>query len=89
MMLPKIHHIRVAAKAFKNYDIPKELVSLWRYLNSVYGCDVFRKTCPPDQEIVYHWASKPETPSLPQDKVAFYSTESPPRYFFDIPIKLK
>ena len=83
LMLPKLQHIRVVAKAFKNFEIPPELTGLWKYLKNAYECDVFKNTCPSDQEIVYHWSSKPETPTLPKEVEHYYSTDS--RYSFDVP----
>ncbi|ELU12613.1 hypothetical protein CAPTEDRAFT_90320 [Capitella teleta] len=89
MMLPKLQHVRVAAKAFKDFDIPPELVGIWRYLHTAYCFDIFRQTCPSDQEIVYHWLSKPELPRLTKEKAIFYSTESSPRYAMDVPKGVK
>ncbi|CAH1772532.1 unnamed protein product [Owenia fusiformis] len=86
-MLPKLQHIRVVAKAFKNFEIPSEFTALWRYLNNAYSCETFKLTCPSDQEIVHHWTVKPEMPHLPRDKENYYSTETPERRSFDVPIK--
>merc|ERR550532_3530129 len=85
LMLPKLQHIRVAAKAFKDFDIPAEFRGLFRYLAEAYDCDIFKQTCPSDQEIVHHWLSKPELPRLSKDKAAFYSTDAKPRYSFEVP----
>jgi len=85
MMLPKIQHIRVVAKAYKDFDIPTEFRGLWRYLANAYHYDVFRKTCPSDQEIVYHWSCKPELPRLEKKKAMLYSPEQPARYSVDVP----
>ena len=88
LMLPKFQHIRVASKAFKDFDIPKEMVGLWKYLKNAYANDTFRKTCPSDQEIVHHWESKPETPKLSDEKKKFYGTDgyADPRYSWDVPV---
>jgi len=34
---------------------------------------------------VEHWQSKPECPSLSKTAAAYYSTDAPPRYSFDVP----
>ena len=86
LMLPKLQHIRVAAKAFKDFEIPDMMVGVWSYLATAYSTDLFRKTCPSDQEIVYHWSSKPELPLLSAEKKQFYSTEGKLRYSFDVPV---
>lgn len=36
MLLPKLQHIRVAAGALRDFDIPAELTALWRYLGNAY-----------------------------------------------------
>ncbi|ESO11341.1 hypothetical protein HELRODRAFT_116835 [Helobdella robusta] len=82
MMLPKLQHLRVAAKAFKNFDIPLEFKGLWRYLATAYNTTSFRESCPSDQEIIFHWGSKPECPDLSKD---FQLSEATPKYSFDYP----
>ena len=34
-ILPKLHHLRVAASVLKGYQIPASLSSVWRYLHQV------------------------------------------------------
>lgn len=85
IMLPKLQHIRVVAKAFKDFDIPATLKGFWRYMGNAYTFPVFKKTCPSDQEIVYHWQNKPELPRLTKDKQRLYAPEGTPRYSHDIP----
>lgn len=85
LMLPKLQHLRVAAKAFKDFDIPSTLKGVWRYLATAYQSQAFRESCPSDQEIVYHWQSKPECPALSKEKQAFFKPEGEPRYSFDVP----
>ncbi|XP_005089773.2 chloride intracellular channel protein 1 [Aplysia californica] len=84
-VLPKLQHIRVASKAFKNFDIPASMKGLWRYLGNAYDNDTFKKTCPSDQEIVHHWSEKKETTPLPEDKNKFYTVETTPRFSLELP----
>lgn len=85
--LPKLHHIRIAAAALKGYNIPKEFVGVWRYLHNAYQSEFFSKSCPCDQEIIIHWADRPETPNLDRAKHAELAN-SPPTYSFEVPIEL-
>ncbi len=85
LLLPKLQHIRVVIKVFKDLEIPSELRGLWRYLANAYESDVFKQTCPSDQEIVYHWISKPELPRLSKAKEHEYSTERAARHTFNLP----
>lgn len=89
LMLPKLQHIRVAAKAFKDFEIPDDMIGLWNYLGAAYQNETFRKTCPSDQEIVNHWESKQETPSLTEEKMKLYSTDgyNQPKFSFETPLK--
>lgn len=85
LMLPKLQHIRVAAKAFQDFDIPLCVPALWRYLAAAYSNDTFRKTCPSDQEIVHHWSEKKETAPLPDAKKKFYMLEGDPVFTLTVP----
>ena len=85
LMLPKLQHIRVAAKAFKDFDIPQEMKGIWRYLENAYKNNTFRKTCPSDQEIVFHWEDKQQTPLLTDEQKRFYAFDIEPRFCFNVP----
>nr|XP_055042654.1 chloride intracellular channel protein 5b isoform X1 [Misgurnus anguillicaudatus] len=50
-LLPKLHIVKVVAKKYRNYDIPSDLTSVWRYLNSAYAQEEFTNTCAADSEI--------------------------------------
>ena len=88
IVLPKLQHIRVTARAVKDFEIPPDLHGLWRYLATAYADPVFRRTCPSDQEIVHHWQSKPECHRLPKSKQLFYSPEGVLRYSMDVPAEI-
>ncbi|XP_045600432.1 chloride intracellular channel exl-1 [Procambarus clarkii] len=85
-VLPKLQHLRVAAKALKDYDIPTNLRGFWRYLHAAYTHPVFVKTCPCDQEIILHWHDRPETPKLSHKKHSVIAKEKP-KYSFDVPVR--
>lgn len=63
-LLPRLHHIRVAGGFLKSFKIAKEYRGIWRYLKNGYSTDVFGKSCPCDQEIILHWAQRPDTMNL-------------------------
>ncbi|GIX80038.1 chloride intracellular channel exl-1 [Caerostris extrusa] len=84
-LLPKLHQIRVAANALKGYEISPKLRHLWGYIARAYNDDLFTQACPPDQEIIVHWAEKPETPNLTMEQKARLARELP-KYSFDLPI---
>lgn len=50
-LLPKLHIVKVVTKKYRNYDIPKDLTGVWRYLKSAYARDEFTNTCAADAEI--------------------------------------
>jgi len=83
-VLPKLHHLRVAAFHLKGFEIPLEYTGIWRYLNNAYNEDIFLRTCPPDQEIVLHWASRPDTPSLSYEEFSSL-TRYTAKFSFDVP----
>ena len=84
-MLPKLQHIRVVAKEFKDFDIPAEFKALWRYMQNAYESEVFRQTCPSDSEILYHWLNKPELPKQAKDWEKKYLCMPEGTYSFDVP----
>ena len=85
IMLPKLQHLRVACKVFKNFEIPHYFKFLWRYLAAAYSTSAFRESCPSDQEIIFHWESKPECPVLSKEKKLQVLNKGIPYYSFDYP----
>ncbi|XP_027561773.1 chloride intracellular channel protein 4 [Neopelma chrysocephalum] len=43
--------VSVVAKKYRNFEIPKEMTGIWRYLTNAYSRDEFTNTCPGDKEI--------------------------------------
>lgn len=54
-LMPRLQHIRVAAKYFVDLDIPTEFTALWRYMYHMYQLDAFTQSCPADQDIINHY----------------------------------
>lgn len=57
-VMPKLQHIRIGGKGFRNFEIPAELDSLWRYMGSCYETKAFKESCPYDQDIILHYEGK-------------------------------
>ncbi|KAM8976104.1 chloride intracellular channel protein 4 [Pelodytes ibericus] len=55
-LLPKLHIVKVVTKKYRNFDIPKSMTGIWRYLSSAYSRDEFTNTCPGDREIEIAYA---------------------------------
>jgi len=85
IMLPKLQHIRVAAKAFKDFDIPTNLTGFWKYMGTAYESPVFRQSCPSDQEIVHHWLNKSDGPTMDKAKRAEFKFDGPSVYSCSVP----
>lgn len=83
-ILPKLHHIRIAARYLKDFVIPANLKGLWHYLQTAYQLTAFTESCPSDQEIILHWADRPETLNLTLEQHAALIKEEP-KFSFDIP----
>ncbi|KAF1764398.1 hypothetical protein GCK72_004345 [Caenorhabditis remanei] len=64
LVLTKLHSIRIAARHLKNYEIPSELSHVLDYLKAGYDTEMFRLSCPSDQEIIIHWTELKDTPNL-------------------------
>lgn len=85
IMLPKLQHIRVVSREFKDFEIPHELTALWRYMDTAYHTEIFTKTCPSDQEIVSHWVDKPQCPQYTKDKRIKVALSDKSSYSLSIP----
>lgn len=57
-LLPTLQHLRVAGNAYKKYELPTELVYLWRYLQNAYETDAFKESCPADREVITQYVDK-------------------------------
>lgn len=55
-VLPKLRHVQVAGKKYKQFDIPAELSALHQYIQLGEASDVYRKTCPADDQIIWGWS---------------------------------
>lgn len=49
--------LQIAAKKYRDFEIPADMTGVWRYLNNAYACDEFSHTCPADEEIIHTYAS--------------------------------
>ena len=86
LMLPKLQHIRVAVRDLKGWTIPASYTGLWRYMKNAYDSDVFRQTCPSDQEICNFWIARTGLP-VPKrhHSVGDDGKNQEPMYSFDVP----
>ncbi|EUB60614.1 Chloride intracellular channel protein 5 [Echinococcus granulosus] len=55
MLMPKLQVMRVLLRACKQWDIPMDLVNIWRYVQSMYETTAFTVTCPLDRDILMHY----------------------------------
>ncbi|KAA3680104.1 chloride intracellular channel protein 2 [Paragonimus westermani] len=61
-LMPKLQHIRVAGRAYKQFDIPKHLCHLWAYISRMYQSDEFLFSCPFDRDMLMHYEEKDPFP---------------------------
>jgi chloride intracellular channel protein 2 len=67
-LVPTLQHIRVAGKAYKNFEMPPELSAVWRYLQQCYATEAFLESCPADREIITHYTGKTLSALMPANK---------------------
>ncbi|RUS77005.1 hypothetical protein EGW08_015230 [Elysia chlorotica] len=84
-LLPRLQHIRVAGKAFRDFDIPKEFTYVWRYLRDAYEQDAFRSTMPSDQDIIFNYEKKACNPPKVKGKSKGKPTLEKFTYTMDVP----
>lgn len=72
ILLPKLLHIKVVAKVFKDFDIPEELIGIHKYLDAASGKDgetsdinveAFTRTSPSEEVIVDAWSRWMKVPN--------------------------
>uniref|UniRef100_A0A6Q2ZC24 Chloride intracellular channel protein 3 n=1 Tax=Esox lucius TaxID=8010 RepID=A0A6Q2ZC24_ESOLU len=56
-LLPKLNIVKVVCKKYRDFEIPKALTGVTRYLTKAYQQDQFRYTCPKDSEILLAYQS--------------------------------
>ncbi|XP_019897742.1 chloride intracellular channel protein 4 isoform X2 [Esox lucius] len=52
-LLPKLHILKVVARKYRGFEIPVDMVGVWRYLNHAYEREEFTSTCPAEREIEF------------------------------------
>ncbi|XP_074662158.1 chloride intracellular channel Clic-like [Tubulanus polymorphus] len=60
-LIPKLHHLVISAKAYKDFEIPSTMEHVWKYLAEVYKTVAFQKSCPSDEDIIAHYEKKAKT----------------------------
>lgn len=76
ILLPKLLHIKVVSKHFKDFEIPEELTGIHNYMDAAYGKEAFIRTCPSDEVIVDAWARSMKVPNPLQHKKKKPSTST-------------
>ncbi|KAK6168896.1 hypothetical protein SNE40_020056 [Patella caerulea] len=86
-LLPRLQHLRVAGKAYKEFEIPKEFSHIWRYLADAYEIPAFKSTLPSDQDIVFAYekkATKGPSGKVPKPTLEKFSyTTTVPKEYLD------
>lgn len=68
ILLPKLLHIKVVAKVFKDFEIPEEFEGIHRYMNAANDNQAFTRTSPSEEVIVDAWARAMKVPNPLQRK---------------------
>lgn len=60
-LLPRLQHVVVAGKYFRDYKIDPNLKNVWRYLRDAYDTPAFSETLPTDDDLCkFHWTRLPD-----------------------------
>ncbi|XP_077977759.1 uncharacterized protein LOC144433327 [Glandiceps talaboti] len=55
-IIPKLYHIKVAAKHYKEFEMPEDFPALKQYLDESFETEAFLKTKCEEEEIIYGWS---------------------------------
>nr|CAX76343.1 chloride intracellular channel 4 [Schistosoma japonicum] len=61
-LAPKLQHVRVAGRAYKNFDIPHDMKHIWTYIQNIYKLKSFISFCPTTRDILMHYDEKNPLP---------------------------
>ncbi|PAA80166.1 hypothetical protein BOX15_Mlig013060g1 [Macrostomum lignano] len=64
-LMPKLHHVKMAGKFYRDFDVPADLNNLQAYYSAMYDCEAFRCSCPADRDLYQLYYDK-----LPKNLVA-------------------
>ncbi|XP_035915619.1 chloride intracellular channel exc-4 isoform X1 [Anopheles stephensi] len=87
-LMPRLQHIRVAGKYFVDFDIPKHLTALWRYMYHMYQLDAFTQSCPADQDIINHYKLQQAKGDIKMLKMKKHEELETPTFTTSIPVDL-
>ncbi|XP_064627062.1 chloride intracellular channel protein 1-like [Lineus longissimus] len=62
-LIPKLHHLKIAAEAYKGFTIPLDYIYVWRYLKNAYKTSAFDESQPFDEDIVFMYQHKASCPA--------------------------
>lgn len=68
ILLPKLLHIKVVAKVFKDFEIPEEFEGIHKYMTAANDVQAFTRTSPSEEVIVDAWARAMKVPNPLQRK---------------------
>ncbi|XP_002735498.1 uncharacterized protein LOC100368280 [Saccoglossus kowalevskii] len=55
-ILPKLYHVKIAARHYKKFEMPDEFPSLKKYFDLGFENEAFLKTKCEDEEIIFGWS---------------------------------
>lgn len=68
ILLPKLLHVKVVAKVFKDFEIPEEFSGIHEYMDAANENQAFTRTSPSEEVIVDAWARAMKVPNPLQRK---------------------
>lgn len=57
-LMPRLQHVRVVGKAFKQFEVPGDLLYVWKYYAAMYESLAFLESCPCDRDLINQYEQK-------------------------------
>lgn len=62
LLMPRLQHVRVVGKAFKQFEVPGDLLHVWKYYAAMYETAAFVESCPADRDLIAQYEQKSSVP---------------------------
>jgi chloride intracellular channel protein 2 len=58
LLMPRLQHVRVVGKAFEQFEVPGDLLFVWKYYADMYETTAFLESCPDDRDLITQYEQK-------------------------------
>jgi chloride intracellular channel protein 2 len=72
-LMPRLQHVRVVGAAFRQFEVPGDLLFVWKYYAAMYETAAFLESCPADRDLIAQYELKTATPLRSSQRASLMS----------------